>query len=165
MRRGEKSGSSGKSGLKGILKNECNVCPPTLTAAIPVGASTTCSFLVWAQIYLRKVLFPVPAFPVRNTERCVFCIIFHAFWNSMLSRSIFSMLTPATVVVGCQLSVVSCRLSVISCELSKVVVFPEMAKKQREHLLTKAPSHDNICCIPFFRSGNQWLAQLYCYCP
>ena len=66
---------------------------------------------------------------------------------------------------SCRLSVVSCRLSVISCELSKVVFFPEMAKKQREHLLTKAPSHDNICCIPFFRSGNQWLAPLYCYCP
>lgn len=61
----------------------------------------------------------------------------------------------------------SCQLSVVGyrCELSKVVVFPEMAKKQREHLLTNAPSHDNICCIPFFRSGNQWLAPLYCYCP
>lgn len=61
----------------------------------------------------------------------------------------------------------SCQLPVVSyrCELSKVVFFPEMAKKQREHLLTKAPSHDNICCIPFFRSGNQWLAPLYCYCP
>ena len=90
MRRGEKSGSSGNSGLKGILKKECSVWPPTFTAAMPVGASTTCSLLVLAQIYLRKVLLPVPALPVRNTERRVLRIRFQAFWNSTLSRSIFS---------------------------------------------------------------------------
>ena len=89
-RRGEKSGSSGNKGLKGILKNEWRVCPPTFTAAMPVGANTTCSLLVLAQIYLRKVLFPVPALPVRNTERRVLRIKFQAFWNSRLSRSIFS---------------------------------------------------------------------------
>ena len=48
---------------------------------------------------------------------------------------------------SCQLSVVGCR-----CKLSKVVFFPEMAKKQREHLLTNAPSHDNIYCIPFLEA-------------
>ena len=89
MRRGEKSGSSGSNGLNGILKKECNVCPPTLTAAMPVGASTTCSLLVLAQMYFRNVLFPVPALPVRNTDRRVLRIRFHAFWNSKLSRSIF----------------------------------------------------------------------------
>ena len=36
--------------------------------AMPVGASTTCFFFVFAQIYFRKVDLPVPALPVRNTD-------------------------------------------------------------------------------------------------
>lgn len=39
-----------------------------LMAAMPVGASTTCFFFVFAQIYFRKVDLPVPALPVRNTD-------------------------------------------------------------------------------------------------
>ena len=42
--------------------------PPALIAAIPVGASTICFFLVTSQTYFRKVDLPVPAFPVRNTD-------------------------------------------------------------------------------------------------
>ena len=61
--------SVGRMGWKGILKKLCNVTPPALMAAMPVGASTTCFFLVLAQIYLRKVDLPVPALPVRKSER------------------------------------------------------------------------------------------------
>ena len=53
---------------KGSLKKLCNVLPPALMAAIPVGASTTCFFFVFAQMYFRKVDLPVPALPVRKTD-------------------------------------------------------------------------------------------------
>ena len=62
------SGSLGIIGLKGSLKKECRVWPPALTAAIPVGASTTNFFFVVEVRYLRNVDFPVPAFPVRKTD-------------------------------------------------------------------------------------------------
>ena len=45
-----KSGSFGNNGLNGILKKECIVCPPTFTAAMPVGARTTYFFLVFEHI-------------------------------------------------------------------------------------------------------------------
>ena len=41
------------------------VCPPAFTAASPVGAKTILFSLYWDTMYLRKVVFPVPAFPVR----------------------------------------------------------------------------------------------------
>ena len=37
-------------GLNGILKNECIVTPPTLTAAMPVGANITYFFRVFLHI-------------------------------------------------------------------------------------------------------------------
>ena len=37
-------------------------------AATPVGARTTYLFPTVDVIYLRNVVFPVPAFPVRNTD-------------------------------------------------------------------------------------------------
>ena len=61
----------GRRGWKGNLKKLWSVAPPALMAAMPVGASTTCFFLVCSQMYRRKVLFPVPALPVRKSERCV----------------------------------------------------------------------------------------------
>ena len=70
----DRSGSSGISGLKGILKNEWSVCPPTLTAAMPVGASTICFLAVLAVMCFRKVDLPVPALPVMKTERLVVSI-------------------------------------------------------------------------------------------
>ena len=63
-----RSGSSGKIGRNGILKKECIVLPPALIAATPVGANTICFLFVWSHIYRKKVDFPVPAFPVRNTD-------------------------------------------------------------------------------------------------
>ena len=80
-------GSSGTKGWKGSLKKLCIVLPPALMAAIPVGASTTYFFFVFLQTYLRKVDFPVPAFPVRNKDDEVNCTKFRAFWNCMLSLS------------------------------------------------------------------------------
>ena len=44
------------------------VVPPALIAATPVGARTTKRLSVVPVIYLRKVVLPVPAFPVRKTD-------------------------------------------------------------------------------------------------
>ena len=63
--------SLGGMGLKGKRKKEWMVCPPALSAEIPVGASMTCSFLVWALTCLRSELLPVPARPVRKILRLV----------------------------------------------------------------------------------------------
>ncbi len=43
------------------------VTPPALMAATPVGASTTIRFGDRLRSSRRNVVFPVPAFPVRNT--------------------------------------------------------------------------------------------------
>ena len=61
--------SSGSNGWKGSLKKLCRVVPPALIAAMPVGARIMCFFFVFAQMWRRKVDFPVPALPVRNSER------------------------------------------------------------------------------------------------
>ena len=42
------------------------VTPPALSAAIPVGATIVICLCVRAARFLRKVVFPVPAFPVRK---------------------------------------------------------------------------------------------------
>lgn len=47
------------------------VTPPAFTAATPVGASTTMFLVVWARMYFKKVVFPVPALPVRKILRLV----------------------------------------------------------------------------------------------
>ena len=63
---------SGKIGPNGIWKKECIVAPLALIAATPVGA-TTINLLEHSFLILwRKVVFPVPAFPVRNTFLSVF---------------------------------------------------------------------------------------------
>ena len=82
--------SLGNRGWKGSLKKLCRVEPPALMAAMPVGANTTCFFFVLAAMYLRKVDLPVPAFPVRKSERRVNCMIWSAFCSSLFSRSICS---------------------------------------------------------------------------
>ena len=61
----------GTKGVNGKLKNECRVTPPALMAATPVGATTTRFF---GQLFFnsfRKVVLPVPAFPVIKTEHDV----------------------------------------------------------------------------------------------
>ena len=47
---------------------ECMVTPPALSAAIPVGATTTTFLCVVRIISLSKVVFPVPALPVRKID-------------------------------------------------------------------------------------------------
>ena len=42
------------------------VLPPALIAATPVGATTTVFFSDWDSRFFRKVVFPVPAFPVKK---------------------------------------------------------------------------------------------------
>ena len=42
--------------------------PPALMAATPVGARMTNLFEMFCVMYLRKVVFPVPALPVRNID-------------------------------------------------------------------------------------------------
>ena len=64
-------GSPGKYTEGGIWKNEWIVCPPALMAATPVGASTTIFFLFRSHRWRRKVVFPVPALPVRNIDLLV----------------------------------------------------------------------------------------------
>ena len=85
--RTEYRSSSGSSGWKGSLKKLCKVVPPAFMAAMPVGARMTCFFLVFAHIWRRNVDLPVPAFPVRKSERLVYCIICRACCNSLLSVS------------------------------------------------------------------------------
>jgi hypothetical protein len=48
------------------------VTPPALMAAIPVGATTMCFLRVFLTKLFRKVVLPVPAFPVRKIFRGVF---------------------------------------------------------------------------------------------
>ncbi len=60
--------SSARMRRGGNPKNECSVCPPTLTAASPVGARTASSPGIKSRSARRSVDFPVPARPVTN--RC-----------------------------------------------------------------------------------------------
>ena len=59
-----KVGTKGRSGSPNI---EWIVTPPALIAAIPVGATMMCFLRVFFTKWFRKVVFPVPAFPVRKT--------------------------------------------------------------------------------------------------
>lgn len=58
------------------------VTPPALMAAIPVGARTTIRFGDLRLSSFRKVVFPVPALPVRNKLALVFSIMSQAFRDS-----------------------------------------------------------------------------------
>ncbi|GBE04374.1 hypothetical protein BMS3Abin09_01308 [bacterium BMS3Abin09] len=74
------------SGLK--LKKEWTVCPFTLTAATPVGASTAIFFLVVSLKYSRRVDLPVPALPVIKTLLSDLSITCRA-WRKRSFSSIF----------------------------------------------------------------------------
>src|SRR5665213_1929864 len=56
----------GKNGLKGNWNKLCKVTPPALIAATPVGAATIIFLEQFSFKYFRKVVFPVPALPVRK---------------------------------------------------------------------------------------------------
>ena len=75
----------GMKGAKGSCRNEWMVTPPALMAAMPVGASTTMRLCTSSRICRRKVVFPVPARPVRKRLVLVFSMIWRA-----KSRSGFS---------------------------------------------------------------------------
>ena len=79
----------GSKGWKGSLKKLCKVLPPALMAAIPVGARMMCFFLMVAAMWRINVDLPVPAFPVRKSERRVNCMIWRAFCISSFSKSIW----------------------------------------------------------------------------
>ena len=68
------------------------VVPPSLIAATPVGARTTKRLSVVPVIYLRKVVLPVPAFPVRKIDRPVSLTYLSAVSNTMSFSTISSCL-------------------------------------------------------------------------
>ena len=72
----------GTKGEKGNWKNECIVTPPALTAATPVGATTTSRLVLSDTTRRRNVVLPVPALPVRNTLFDVCSTNSHA-WSSI----------------------------------------------------------------------------------
>ena len=49
-----------------VKQLECNVMPPALMAATPVGAVTTIRLELSSLIWRRNVVLPVPALPVRK---------------------------------------------------------------------------------------------------
>lgn len=59
------------------------VIAPALTAATPVGASTIWFFFVYFFTSFRKVVFPVPAFPVRKMLLSVFSTMKRAISSSL----------------------------------------------------------------------------------
>ena len=62
----------GTKALNGSPNIECMVTPPALIAAIPVGAKIICFLRVFFTKLFRKVVFPVPALPVKKIFRLVF---------------------------------------------------------------------------------------------
>jgi hypothetical protein len=64
----------GKYGENESCRNECIVCPSAFKAAMPVGASTTNRLPSVLVKFFKKVVFPVPALPVRKILRLVFAI-------------------------------------------------------------------------------------------
>ena len=55
--------------------------PPALMAATPVGARTTMRLKPSALIWWRKVVFPVPALPVRK----MFLFVLRTYWKASSS--------------------------------------------------------------------------------
>ena len=66
------------NGAKESWKKEWMVTPSALMAAMPVGATTTMRFDDSFLRRRRKVVFPVPALPVRKRLVLVVSIISHA---------------------------------------------------------------------------------------
>ena len=79
--------SQGHSTPSGRPKKEWMVLPPAFTAATPVGARTTKFFFTSSWTIFRKVVFPVPARPVRKKELLVFAIISYASFCSLFVLS------------------------------------------------------------------------------
>ena len=75
----------GTKGEKGSWKNEWMVTPPALMAATPVGATTMERFLLCSTTVFRKVVFPVPALPVRKMLRPVCSTKSHASCRAWFS--------------------------------------------------------------------------------
>ena len=59
------------------------VTPPALMAATPVGATIIMRLGVRSRRVLRKVVLPVPAFPVRKRLVLVRAMYSHAKWSSL----------------------------------------------------------------------------------
>lgn len=74
----------GDERCKWQLEKEWMVTPPALMAAIPVGATMTVRLGDSFFRLCRKVVFPVPAFPVRKRWVPVFSIICQARCSSGL---------------------------------------------------------------------------------
>ena len=74
-------------------KNEWMVCPPTFTAATPVGAITAMRFFDVFLKWPNNVDFPVPALPVTKMFLREFSIISMALENVPLNSSI-SIINP-----------------------------------------------------------------------
>jgi len=55
----------------GSQNSAWRVVPPAFKAATPVGAAMAIFLCEFSRTYFRKVVFPVPAFPVRNRCRLV----------------------------------------------------------------------------------------------
>ena len=75
------------------------VTPPALIAAIPVGAKITIRLGVCSFNLLRNVVFPVPAFPVRNKCVPVFSMNCHASCSSGLFSMGFKFSTKVTIIL------------------------------------------------------------------
>ena len=57
--------------------------PPALMAATPVGATTILRVQLFSTTVFRKVVFPVPALPVKKMLRPVCSTKSHAVFNSV----------------------------------------------------------------------------------
>ena len=73
---------TGKTTFLHKIKNECIVTPFALIAATPVGATITILFKDSLLILCKKVVFPVPAFPVIKRFLSVFSMNCNASSNS-----------------------------------------------------------------------------------
>ena len=89
----------GMKGEKSNWKKEWIVAPLALMAATPVGASTTMRFIDVSRRLCRKVVFPVPAFPVRKRLVPVFSTICLARLSSELFSIALCFIVEGIVVV------------------------------------------------------------------
>ena len=88
-------------GEGGSWKNEWMVIPSALIAATPVGATTIIRFVDLLRRVFRKVVFPVPALPVRKTLFPVCSINSHAVLKSPFSSiMVFLLVTKVRKIIG-----------------------------------------------------------------
>ena len=79
----------GTKGERGNWKKEWIVIPPALIAATPVGATIIFRLLLRSLSVRRKVVLPVPAFPVRKILIPVCSTKSHALRNSWFFSILF----------------------------------------------------------------------------